>query len=140
MITSTRKSRMGMAVFSDRGVSGGLGSRRHRGETDRGRPRTPPCGSPARRLTVSRGPSERIVTGTGLAMAVISFAQQKGGAGKTTLAVQLGVAWLLAGKRIAMLDIDPQASLFTWFNLRRRRLGDEAGGLVVQGLSGWRLG
>ena len=73
-------------------------------------------------------------------MAVISIAQQKGGAGKTTLAVQLGVAWLVSGKRLAMLDIDPQASLFTWFNLRRRRLGDEAGGLVVQGLSGWRLG
>jgi chromosome partitioning protein len=73
-------------------------------------------------------------------MAVVSIAQQKGGAGKTTLAVQLGIAWLVAGKRIAMLDIDPQASLFTWFNLRRRRLGDQAGGLVVQGLSGWRLG
>ena len=73
-------------------------------------------------------------------MAVISIAQQKGGAGKTTLAVQLGIAWLVAGKRVAMLDIDPQASLFTWFNLRRRRLGDQAGGLVVQGLSGWRLG
>jgi len=72
-------------------------------------------------------------------MAVVSIAQQKGGAGKTTLAVQLGIAWLTAGKRVAMLDIDPQASLFTWFNLRRRRLGDEAGGLVVQGLSGWRL-
>ena len=72
--------------------------------------------------------------------AVVSIAQQKGGAGKTTLAIQLGVAWLTMGKRVAMLDIDPQASLFTWFNLRRRRLGDGEGGLVVQGLSGWRLG
>ena len=71
---------------------------------------------------------------------VVSIAQQKGGAGKTTLAIQLGVAWLAMGKRVAMLDIDPQASLFTWFNLRRRRQGDDAGGLVVQGLSGWRLG
>src|ERR687897_844695 len=75
-----------------------------------------------------------------MAGAVVSIAQQKGGAGKTTLAIQLGVAWLTMGKRVAMLDIDPQASLFTWFNLRRRRLGDDAGGLVVQGLSGWRLG
>ena len=33
-----------------------------------------------------------------------------------------------------------QASLFTWFNIRRRRLGDREGDLVVQGLSGWRLG
>ena len=73
-------------------------------------------------------------------MAVISVAQQKGGAGKTTLAVQLGVAWLASGKRVALLDVDPQASLSTWFDLRRRRLGDAAGGLVAQSLSGWRLG
>lgn len=75
-----------------------------------------------------------------MAGAVVSIAQQKGGAGKTTLAIQLGVAWLIEGRRIAMLDVDPQASLFTWFNLRRRRQGDDEGGLVVQGLSGWRLG
>jgi chromosome partitioning protein len=75
-----------------------------------------------------------------MAGAVVSIAQQKGGAGKTTLAVQLGTQWLIQGRRVAMLDIDPQASLFTWFNLRRRRLGDAPDGLVVQGLSGWRLG
>jgi chromosome partitioning protein len=75
-----------------------------------------------------------------MAGAVVSIAQQKGGAGKTTLAIQLGIAWRVAGRRVAMLDIDPQASLFTWFNLRRRRVGDDEGGLVVQGLSGWRLG
>jgi chromosome partitioning protein len=75
-----------------------------------------------------------------MAGGVVSIAQQKGGSGKTTLAVQLGVAWLTQGKRVAMLDIDPQASLFTWFNLRRQLLGDQEGGLVVQGLSGWRLG
>jgi chromosome partitioning protein len=72
--------------------------------------------------------------------AVVSIAQQKGGAGKTTLAIQLGVAWWTMGRRVAMLDIDPQASLFTWFSVRRRRLGDSEGGLVVEGLSGWRLG
>ena len=71
---------------------------------------------------------------------VITIAQQKGGAGKTTLAVQLGVAFATAGRRVALLDIDPQASLFAWFGQRRRRGDDEAGELVVQGLSGWRLG
>ena len=55
-----------------------------------------------------------------MAGGIVSIAQQKGGAGKTTLAVQLGVAWLCAGRRVAMLDIDPQASLFAWFNVRRR--------------------
>jgi chromosome partitioning protein len=75
-----------------------------------------------------------------MAGAVVSIAQQKGGAGKTTLAVQLGTRWLTEGRRVAMLDIDPQASLFAWFNLRRRRQGDKPDGLMVQGLSGWRLG
>lgn len=75
-----------------------------------------------------------------MAGSVISVAQQKGGAGKTTLVIQLGIAWSVAGQRVAMLDIDPQASLFAWFNQRRRALGDAEGTLVVQGLSGWRLG
>ena len=75
-----------------------------------------------------------------MAGGIVSIAQQKGGAGKTTLAVQLGVAWLSAGRRVAMLDIDPQASLFAWFNVRRRRFGEAENGLLVQGLSGWRLG
>jgi chromosome partitioning protein len=70
---------------------------------------------------------------------VITIAQQKGGAGKTTLAIQIGTAAARAGRSVAMLDIDPQASLFAWFGERRRRGVDEEGGLAVQGLSGWRL-
>lgn len=70
---------------------------------------------------------------------VITVAQQKGGAGKTTVAIQLGVAFAAGGGRVAMLDIDPQGSLFSWFNARRRRLGDSESGPVVQGLSGWRI-
>jgi chromosome partitioning protein len=72
-------------------------------------------------------------------VAVVSIAQQKGGAGKTTLAIQLAIAWLAAGRRVAMLDIDPQASLVAWFDLRRRRWGAQEDRLLVQGLSGWRL-
>jgi chromosome partitioning protein len=70
---------------------------------------------------------------------VITIAQQKGGAGKTTLAIQLGTALALRGRTVAMLDIDPQASLFAWYGERRRRGLDGEGGPVVQGLSGWRL-
>jgi chromosome partitioning protein len=40
---------------------------------------------------------------------VITIAQRKGGAGKTTLATQLTVAWARCGARVAALDIDPQA-------------------------------
>lgn len=70
---------------------------------------------------------------------VIAIAQQKGGAGKTTLAIQLAVAWRLGGKRVAMLDIDPQGSLSAWHGLRTRMVGEDDG-LTVRALSGWRLG
>ncbi|MFT7058150.1 MAG: chromosome partitioning protein [Pseudorhodobacter sp.] len=55
---------------------------------------------------------------------VITIAQQKGGAGKTTLAVNLAVAFLQKNKRVALLDTDPQGSLGRWFMTRRERLGD----------------
>ena len=37
---------------------------------------------------------------------VITIAQRKGGAGKTTLAAQLAIAWVRYGARVALLDID----------------------------------
>ena len=50
---------------------------------------------------------------------VITIAQQKGGSGKTTLAVNLAVAWARSGARVALLDTDPQGSLGRWFMTRR---------------------
>jgi chromosome partitioning protein len=50
---------------------------------------------------------------------VITVAQQKGGSGKTTLAVNLAVAFRRAGKTVALLDTDPQGSLGRWFMTRR---------------------
>ncbi|MES2143143.1 MAG: ParA family partition ATPase [Pseudomonadota bacterium] len=54
---------------------------------------------------------------------VITIAQQKGGSGKTTLAVNLGMAFLQSGQKVALLDTDPQGSLGRWF-MTRRGLGD----------------
>ncbi len=51
--------------------------------------------------------------------AVITVAQQKGGSGKTTLAVHLGMALAASGLRVALLDTDPQGSLGRWFMARR---------------------
>jgi len=69
---------------------------------------------------------------------VITIAQRKGGAGKTTLAAQLAVAWARQGARVAVLDIDPQGSLAAWVDLRRARLGGEAIGFEFAALPGWR--
>jgi chromosome partitioning protein len=54
-----------------------------------------------------------------MAAKILTIAQQKGGAGKTTLAVQLAVAFSAAGKRVALVDIDPQASIVDWYRLRK---------------------
>jgi chromosome partitioning protein len=69
---------------------------------------------------------------------VITIAQRKGGAGKTTLAAQLAAAWAQKGARIALLDIDPQASLAAWVELRRAWLGADKLGFEFAALPGWR--
>jgi chromosome partitioning protein len=73
-----------------------------------------------------------------MAARIITIAQQKGGAGKTTLAAQLAVVWAGQGRRLALLDIDPQASLAAWAELRQARLGETGLGFEFAALSGWR--
>src|SRR6266403_3630917 len=69
---------------------------------------------------------------------VITIAQRKGGAGKTTLATQFAVTWARRGARVAALDIDPQGSFSAWVDLRRARLGAKAIGFDFAALPGWR--
>lgn len=71
---------------------------------------------------------------------VITIAQQKGGAGKTTLAAHLSVAMMQRGFRVAVVDIDPQGSLSRWHDVREERMGEGYTGLHFSALSGWRVG
>jgi chromosome partitioning protein len=66
---------------------------------------------------------------------VITVAQQKGGAGKTTLAVNMAVALLRRGHTVALLDTDPQGSLGRWFMTRRERMEDP--GVEFSTASAW---
>lgn len=69
---------------------------------------------------------------------ILTVAQQKGGSGKTTLAVHLAVALAQhSGEPIAILDVDPQGSLGTWFEAREDRLGEDNTGLEFRTASGW---
>jgi chromosome partitioning protein len=69
---------------------------------------------------------------------IVTIAQRKGGAGKTTLAAQLSVAWAQCGARVAVPDTDAQGSFSAWVKLRRARLGGDAIGFNFAALSGWR--
>jgi chromosome partitioning protein len=57
-------------------------------------------------------------------MFIISLIGQKGGTGKTTAALGLAVAATRAGKVVAVIDIDPQATAANWKD--RRGKGDPA--------------
>lgn len=66
---------------------------------------------------------------------VIAVVQQKGGSGKTTIAVNLAVTFAGRGLSVALLDTDPQGSLGRWFMARRERLG--AAGVEFSTSSAW---
>ncbi|WP_106752217.1 ParA family partition ATPase [Pannonibacter carbonis] len=70
---------------------------------------------------------------------ILTIAQQKGGSGKTTVTTHLalGLAHADPRLRIAILDVDPQGSLGTWYEAREARLGEEATGLTLRTASGW---
>jgi len=68
---------------------------------------------------------------------IVTVAQQKGGAGKTTVAITLAVAWAGQGRKVALLDIDPQGSVTAWGGLRN---GTGQTPLHLSAVSGWRTG
>ena len=71
---------------------------------------------------------------------VITVAQQKGGAGKTTVAAHLAVALSQRGFRVGVIDVDPQGSLSHWHRIREERFGEGYTGLQFASVSGWRVG
>lgn len=70
---------------------------------------------------------------------IITIAQQKGGAGKSTVVAHFASRFLQLGKSVTIIDIDPQASLGAWSAIRNDQLGEENNLINYSSISGWRL-
>ncbi|MBP7190660.1 MAG: ParA family protein [Rickettsiaceae bacterium] len=71
---------------------------------------------------------------------IITIAQQKGGAGKSTVAAHIAIALSQCGNRVTLIDIDPQGSLTFWNKIREDKFGKGYTGINFVSISGWRVG
>ena len=61
---------------------------------------------------------------------VISFTNQKGGSGKTTLSANLAVLWSNSGYKVSVIDADAQNSLTYWLDARKKYYGEDNIGIT----------
>jgi chromosome partitioning protein len=65
-------------------------------------------------------------------MKTVAIISQKGGAGKTTLAVHLATAAVAAGHMAAIIDLDPQGTAASWSDRRTAKAPEVISGQAVR--------
>ena len=66
---------------------------------------------------------------------IIAFANQKGGVGKTTSCVNVSAYLAAMGKKVLVVDIDPQGNATSGFGLRKNKLQNSVYSLLIGGVN-----